>query len=324
MSVKHATFLCILLSLTSSVFAGEQDDELNWLKTITFAVHQAEYSGIFVYQNGSRVETSRITHVVDRDGEHGRLEAMDGARREIIRSNGEVWCYLGDRKMRLEERRAGGSFPALLPEQMALLNENYQIRRVEDDRVAGFPTHAMEFQPRDSLRYTHKMWAHSDSGLLLKAQVLDDRGRAIEQYAFIQLSIGGNVDRSWLAVESSPGQPMIKSNAGYAPHAELPEYSSGWQVDMLPAGFKKVAEIQRPMHGRNGQVTQIVFSDGLAGISVFIEKAEDDESRVRLSGQGLIQIYSRQVDDHLVTVVGEVPPRTVIQVGDSVRFAGNP
>jgi negative regulator of sigma E activity len=42
-----------------------------------------------------------------------------------------------------------------------------------------------------------------------------------------------------------------------------------------------------------------------------------------LSSQGIIQIYSRAIDDeHLVTVVGEVPPQTVMQVADSVRYTG--
>ena len=63
--------------------------------------------------------------------------------------------------------------------------------------------------------------------------------------------------------------------------------------------------------------------DGLAGISVFIEKASQaTHARSGLSGRGAANVYKRIVGDNLVTVVGEVPPRTVIQVGDSVRYAG--
>lgn len=338
-----------MLAVAASAFADPfRQDDLNWLQTMAFAAHQTDYSGTFVYQYGGHVETSRITHIADRDGEHGRLESLDGPKREIIRSNGEVWCYLGGRKVRLEQRQGGREFPALLPEQLTLLNENYVIRQAEEERVAGFNTHTILFQPKDNLRYAHKMWAHDDSGLLLKAEVLDERGGVIEQYAFTQLNIGGDIDRTWV-VASQPnasfhgrdphhhGRELHRSPNARAPDTRLPQSPhpanrtpavisepspvvSGWQVDALPAGFKKIAEVRRQLPGRDYPVIQMVFSDGLAGISVFIEKSDNDEDdHPGLSSQGVIQVYSRLTDAHLVTVVGEVPPRAVMQVAESVR-----
>jgi sigma-E factor negative regulatory protein RseB len=91
----------------------------------------------------------------------------------------------------------------------------------------------------------------------------------------------------------------------------------------LPNGFKKIKEICRPLSNRNTPVTQLVFSDGLAAISIFIEELSGSQAiNSGLSSQGSIQIYSRVSGDKLITVVGEVPPRTVIQVADSVRYAG--
>jgi sigma-E factor negative regulatory protein RseB len=321
-----------------------QDGGLNWLKTMAFAAHQTDYSGTFVYQYGNHVETLRITHIADRDGEHGRLESLDGIRREIIRDNDVVWCYLGDNKVRVERRHGDHEFPALLPEQITLLSANYRVTQAEEgeSRVAGFHTHVVTFQPKDDLRYTHKMWAHSDSGLLLKAVILDERGNIIEQYAFTQLNIGGNIDRSWMI----PGKPDSVS-IGTIHHHPSPHplsispplhpspyhgtnivKASGWRVDALPDGFEKIAEVRRPMRGKKAQAIHLVFSDGLAGISVFIEDMDadaDDElnGNTGLSSQGAVQIYRKVVGDHLVTVVGEVPPRTVIQVADSVRYAGD-
>ena len=330
-SVISPTFLLAALLLLASPGALADpfsQDDLDWLKTMAFAAHQTDYIGTFVYQYGNHVKTSRITHISDRDGEHERLEGLDGVRREIIRSNDRVWCYLGERKVSVENRQGRRSFPALLPEQLSLLNENYRIKKAEEVRVAGFHTHAFIFQPRDNLRYTHKLWAHSDSGLLLKAAVLDARGRVVEQYAFTQLTIGGNIDRTWITTD----KPAINSQARYThsafsskaePKADQAVIESGWQVDLLPTGFKKTMEIRRPLHGKNVPVTHLIFSDGLAGISVFIEDmAGSPETNVGLSSQGAIQVYSKVSGAHLVTVVGEVPPRTVMQVADSVRYRG--
>ena len=319
----------ILMSLLLATVPGAYadplwQDELNWLKVMAFASHQTDYSGTFLYQYGNHVEVSRITHVVDRDGEHSRLESLDGVRREIILNNDQVLCYLGDSRVKLKERQGNRVFPSLLPEQLSLLNENYLIKQVEEGKVAGFHAHAMVFQPKDNLRYIHKMWAHSDSGLLLKAEVLDERGRVIEQNTFIQLTMGGNIDRSWIAADK-PDAVLIahKQHHALLSKAEALTDASGWQVDMLPAGFKKIIELRRPMFGKKAPVTQLVFSDGLAGISVFIESSDGDrDDHTGLSSQGAMQVYSKVAGDHLITVVGEVPPSTVMRVADSVRYGG--
>ena len=317
--------MTLLLSTVPGAFADPLwQDELNWLKIMAFASHQTDYSGTFLYQYGNHVEISRITHVVDRDGEHSRLESLDGVRREIILNNDQVLCYLGDSKVKLKERQSNRAFPSLLPEQLSLLNENYLIKQAEEGKVAGFHAHAMVIQPKDNLRYIHKMWAHSDSGLLLKAEVLDERGSVIEQSSFIQLAMGGNIDRSWIAA-GKPDAVLIAHKQRHAllSKAEALTNASGWQVDMLPAGFRKITEIRRPMLGKKTPVTQLVFSDGLAGISVFIESSDNDQDdHTGLSSQGAMQVYSKVAGYYLVTVVGEVPPRTVMRVADSVRYGG--
>ena len=339
-------FVCVLV-----LFAGQaavsadpvRAEDLIGLKAMAFAAHQTNYSGTFVYQYGGHVETSRITHIVDQEGEHGRLESLDGPRREIIRHNDEVWCDVGNGKVRVSLLQGVHQFPALLPEQLNLLNKNYLIKQAEEMRLAGYNARAVIFKPKDNLRYTHKMWAENVSGLLLKSEVLDEHNDVIEQYSFTQLSIGGDIDRTWI----SPNLPTVDTHERAVQHAspahkntnddETPHdgvarfaqnsqkliasnFVSGWRVDALPEGFKKIAELRRQMRGRDIPVTQIVFSDGLAGISVFIEKSDSDsDDHTGLSSQGIIQVYSKLVDDQLITVVGEVPPRTVMQIADSVR-----
>lgn len=326
--VEKSLLLAAALWAASAGADPFPQDGLNWLQTMAFAAHQTDYSGIFVYQYGDHVETSRITHIVDADGEYGRLESLDGPRREVIRHNDETWCYMGDRKVKMEAGAGGREFPAVLPQQLALLSENYTVKPAEEERLAGFHAHAILFEPKDNLRYTHKMWADSNSGLLLKSEVLDEHGNVIEQYSFSQLTIGGNLDRSW--IEKPAGADIKKTRhtrdlyAEKIPHtasqAGSDTINSGWRVDALPPGFKKIAEVRRQLKSRDEPVIQIVYSDGLAGISVFIEPSDnDDDDHPGLSSQGMIQIYSRVTGNFLVTVVGEVPPGTAMQVGDSVR-----
>ncbi len=323
--MAKAGMWCVLLPLCVAVaHADPLLDDADWLRTMAFAAHETNYSGVFVYQAGGRVETSRITHVVDEHGEHERLQGLDGQRREVIRNNNQVWLQLGDKKVHFEQQRPRRAFPALLPEQIQSLKENYNVIQQEEDRVADYHAHTLLLQPKDTLRYTRKMWAHSESGLLLKAVVFDERGKVIEQYAFSQLQIGGAIDYKWAVPDEQDAARLAKrKNLSPLPKTNLANVDSGWQVDGIPAGFKKILEMSRNMRDKEFPVVHIVYSDGLAALSVFIERTTDAEGyRAGLKSQGAVHIYSRLIGDHLVTVVGEVPPRAVIQVADSVRYAG--
>lgn len=304
------------LMLAAHVCAAEGASRLDWLKTAAFAGHQTDYSGVFVYQYGNHVETSRISHVVETDSEYEKLESLDGPKREIIRHHGQVWCYTNHKMVQVDSQSGQGRFPLLLPAQLSALSENYQVKEAGVERVAGYNTQVILYQPRDNLRYTHKIWVHTDSGLLLKSAVLNEKNQVVEQYAFTELKIGGEVDRSWVASSTLGNSKPALNKAAMT-------VNSGWVVDALPNGFKKTMEILRPMHGKHASVTQLVFSDGLSAISVFIEPADaDEDDNEGLTSRGAVNLYHKVVDKHLYNVVGEVPPKTVMQVLDSIRFNG--
>jgi len=330
----------LLLAVAANAYAEEGQVSLDWLKIVAFAGHQTDYSGLFVYQYDNRVETSRITHLAEADSEYERIESLDGPKREIVRHHGHVWSYFNHKMVQVDSHQGRGRFPSLLPEQLSALSANYHARQAGTERVAGYDAQVIVFQPKDNLRYTHKIWAHTDSGLLLKAAVLGDKNQVVEQYAFTQLQIGGRIDRSWVRKAASSrlgdeellsGHPQDASAGKRGSDQSGPaetgmdvlHTNSGWVADALPAGFKKTMEIQRPMRGKHAPVTQMVFSDGLSAISIFIEPDDGDEDDVDgLSSRGAVNLYHKVLDRHLITVVGEVPPRTVMQVFDSVRFSG--
>jgi len=320
----------LVLMVAANAYAGEKQSCLDWLKTVAFAGHQTDYTGVFVYQYDNRVETSRITHFVESGGEYEKVESLDGPKREIVRHHGQVWSYHNHKMVQIDSRQGRGRFPSLLPSQLSLLDSNYQAKLEGIERVAGYDSQVIVFQPKDRLRYTRKFWVHTDSGLLLKAAVLTDKNQVVEQYAFSQLQIGGKIDRSWLARSAIPelrnkvGQQhaTISSSLPRVHRAGMP-VNSGWVADALPAGFKKIMEIQRPMHGNHAPVIQIVFSDGFSAVSIFIEPDDEDEDDVEgLSSRGAVNLYHKVMYKHLITVVGEVPPHTVMRIFDSVRHNG--
>ena len=187
----------------------------------------------------------------------------------------------------------------------------------EHERVAGRDAQLLLLEPKDGLRYGHKFWADSETGLLLKARMLNERKEMVEQFAFTQVSIGGELDREALKPKYDGQGPGWQRDASGM--AEGGSTDSGWVVGAYPAGFQKIMETMRKLPGRPAPVAHIVYSDGLAAISVFIEPLGDGTRPVQgVSHQGAVNIYSRPLEEYMITVLGEAPSATVVQMGRSV------
>jgi len=300
--------------LVVSAAALAETPGVEWLQKISSAARTLNYSGTFVYQYGDQVETSRIWHYVEDSQQFEKLETMDGPAREVIRTNDEVLCYYPDSKtVRIQKRRAR-AFPALLPEQINGITESYTVRLGDRERIAGYEAQAVILEPRDGLRYGHKFWADVSSGLLVKARTMNERKEMVEQFAFTSLQIGGNFDKEALKPKRMPGW-----NLDATALAEPATGDTGWVVTSYPAGFRKIMESKRIIPGRPSPVSHIVYSDGLAAVSIFIEPLE--ANKVPLNGvshQGAINVYTGLVANNMVTVLGEAPTETVVQIGKSI------
>lgn len=296
--------------------ALEQDEALAWLQRIADAARQLNYTGTFVYQNGDQAETSRITHFTDATGEYEKLETLDGPRREVIRNNTEVLTFFFDRRvLRRERRTTQKTFPALLPDQLAALTQNYDLRKGRQERVAGYDAQALILVPRDEYRYGHKLWAELKSGLLLKARMLNENREVIEQFHFTQVQI--NAPLTLASVQPSFPLPSLPPPPpGWQPGPA----DTGWIVRKQPAGFKKIMEVRRMKQDGGVPVAHLVYSDGLAAVSVFIEPMPPMRPVEGLSQQGAVTIYTKSLPDQLITVLGETPAATVVQIGDSVAL----
>src|ERR1039457_6277736 len=306
-------------------FMAEKRDAHAWLKKIQYAGQKLNYSGTFVYQQGNQMRTSRITHMLDGKNEIEKLEVLDGKPREYIRNNEEITCYVPETKTLLVERRVVHDvFPAILAANPSDLEEHYNLKKGEAGRVAGFDCQAVVLEPKDNLRYGYKLWSEKWSGLLLRAQTLNDNGEVVEQIAFTQIVIG-NIDRN--GVKAS-----IPNTSGWrVENAVMSQVNlSGWTVKAIPPGFKKIRELKRmvydtPAPGGPGnaqpserEVSQIVFSDGLAAISVFIEPGTQSRTEGSMQ-QGAMNIIGKRHGDFWLTIVGEVPSVAIKQVANSIE-----
>ena len=311
----------IIVAALGAVMAFAADaraeDATRWLERAAQAARTLNYAGTIVYQHNGHVETSRLVHMVEGSQEQEKLVSLDGPPREVIRSSAEVRCYFPDAKViRIEPKTFRNVFPSLSAEQLRNLSKYYEARNVVSERVAGRWTQVMVFEPKDGLRYGHKFWADANTGLLLKARLVDDRGEVVEQFAFTDVAINEKFDRdmvkpSWAA---APPDWQVKQGS----FGEMLPKETGWSASRLPGGFQKIMEGYRTLRGKREPVAHLVYSDGLVAISVFVEPVIGPSVQTGLAQQGGLNVYTTKQDDYLVTVLGEAPPAAVRQIAQSV------
>ncbi len=318
---KSLVALCIVAtSLVAN--AGDADDALHWLNRMVTAARQLNFSGTFTYISGERLETVRIAHVAGESGEIERLETLDGSPREVIRREGEVRCVLPKLKTVIIDRQASRrTFPGRLPMSVSTLSEHYRIAKGAESRVAGRTSQIVMLEPRDNLRYGHQLWADAESGLLLKARMVDEGGELIEQFAFNEVQIGGEIDPSLLQARynAAPDWRILNAHGNDTKAQEI-----GWQLtDALP-GYRLMSSIRREVGVDGHEALHLVYSDGLTSISVFIEPDTGaphpgSDAKGFLSA-GSIGVYARAVDGQRLTVLGEAPREALRRLGDGMTM----
>ncbi len=292
------------------------DDGLALLQRIAQGSRQLTYSGVFVYRSGSRVDTSRIVHSVSDGVELERIEALDGSPREVLRAGSEVKCFFPEEKLLIIENRPGQrGFPSLLPAGLGSLPEHYAIHGGATGRVAGINSRAVLLKPRDEWRYGHEFWMDTASGLLLKATLLGTGGEALESFAFTDVRIGGPLERGAL----KPGFDSDKVRVQHVRTTEMRADDMGWTFRTQLPGFRKVSTMKRQTGEASAESLHVVFSDGLASISVFIEPGAGAGGQEATATLGPVNVFRREVDEHRVVVMGEVPAIAVRRLGEGVE-----
>ena len=314
-------FFAFALALAGcqAAFAAEpqQSEGASLLSAIQSAAQHQNYAGTFIYQQGSQVQSTRVVHVNENNSEFEKLELLDGRIREFIRHDDEVRCYVPDKKLILIESHAKpDQFPALLSRPASDIDAEYSISRSGVERVAGRPCNVVQVEPRDALRYGYKLWSDQATGLLLRAQTMGPHGEVLEQVEFTDITIGGRIDRNRLKPSAASVDGWTTEQFQSVP-ADFA--AQGWHVNVDLPGFTRTLESKRTF-GTGREVGQMVYSDGLASVSVFIEPVGAKGAAEGDASKGPINVARRRYGDFWVTVVGEVPASTIHLVADSVQL----
>jgi sigma-E factor negative regulatory protein RseB len=308
--------------LASAGASVAEEDPAGWLARTDRALATRNYEGVFVHEHAGETETLRVIHRVGSDGVSERLLSMDGSGREFIRKGSQLTCYLPDQRTVLVERASearlllGG-----LPRIDATPAGMYRITELQKTRVSGRDARVIAVTPMDQMRYGYRVWIDEATAMPLKTQLRNGQGQVLEQIVFTDLRLP-------LHIADGELEPAVDArNYRWVQHLDDPVESRGlavsWEASVLPPGFRMTVSARQVLH--SGPVEHLVFSDGLASVSVFVEigreqraeQVSDDAATI-----GSSSAYSTVVQGYRVTAVGEVPPDTVRAIAQSIRAAG--
>jgi sigma-E factor negative regulatory protein RseB len=311
-----------LVLLLGSATLAVADDARDLLRQMSEASMGLNYRGTFVYLHNGQLEAMQVIHRAAKEGEQERLVALTGEAREVLRDKDKVTCILPKSKAVMVDKSIPRQpFPAALPRDLDALTDTYEFLITGEDRISGRPARIVAIRPLDAFRYGYRLWLERDSHLLLKSDLIDGDGRAVEQMMFTDMEILDTVPDAAL-------QPALQgegyawsgheAKAGTPAHAAMGE--SAWSVTGLPAGFMRTHHNRHVMPSASAPVEHMVFSDGLATVSVYIEPQRPGVQGLSgISSMGAVNALGTRIGDFQVTVVGEVPRVTVERIAQSVQ-----
>lgn len=320
----------VLLSALPQRSLGAEDPR-EWLEKMNRALATRNYDGTFFHLSDGRVETMRIVHRVRAGRVTERLLSLDGSGREFVRNNDELTCYLPDQHTVLvEPRQDRGPFLGSLPQFGNDVNQFYDIEALAKSHVLGHAAQLIAVTPKDQYRFGYRLWLDENTAMPLKTQLCDSRGQVIEQILFARLDMPDSIpDSDLMPAVRTEGMRWVRQGPS---HDSASPALSAYRASELPPGFRLTVSGAQTLGGASVPATHLVYSDGLATVSVFVEAQRDakpgtdDKSSAMPEPpmQGLARVgsgfaFSTVVQGHQVTAVGEVPAKTVEFIAHSVK-----
>lgn len=278
------------------------------------------FEGVLVYRRGKSLHSMRIIHRADKGRERERLISLTGPEREVVRDERQTTCFFSDNKaVMVVKNRPAELFPTAFPKPIEQIEDLYSFTVLGKDRIAGREAWVVRIQPKDPDRYEHKLWIDTGSYLLLKSSILDRNGEILEEVLFTSIEQRDAIPDSLLTPKTSGyGYTWYHNESG---SNEVPERSrSKWAVNWLPDGFAMRGYEEQGATTSRPPADHLFFSDGLATLSVFVEKLVESNTGhgEGYTSLGAVNTYTRITRGYQVTVVGELPAVTVRRVAGAI------
>ena len=312
--LQYSWQIVLLMSLVTTVQA---DSPAMWLAKMQKAIQTTSYLGTYVYISNGQIETMRVFHKADEQGERERLISISGQQREIIKDDNQVMCILPtERAVVIGPFQAVHQLSAIVQKNITQLKRLYDIQIVGHDRIAGHPTTVLAILPKDKMRYGYTVWLDKETAMVLRSDTYSAQGEVMAQMVFTEF------------VAQALAPPMLEPEVIYRDFQKIVLNSdqavvanhNPWRFDKPLMGFKVMQSMHKKIPAKQQMVHHVILSDGIASVSVYIEKINDQDLFIGASKTGGIHAYGRRIAGHQITVMGEAPPATVQHIANAIVY----
>lgn len=269
------------------------DEAANLLAKMRQAVHTLNYSGTLIYSQGNNLTHYQINHRLENGAEKQSVVQLMPATAAGVPEGAE-------------------SFSLQKFQQMQPTDQAYRLDLGGQEVVANRSCQIVVARPRDRMRYLQRYCIEPDSGMLLKYSLLDGAHQSVEQVMFTALEI-----------EQAQGgtEPMLAAAPSAAPTVPATVPATDWVFTSLPAGFQLAQDLRQDAINGQPPLRQLILSDGMTSVSVFItpQGSQGVVDSLALSA-GATKIYTAHVAGHDVTLVGEVPVKTLKAIAENLQY----
>lgn len=312
--VLLSLMLVFFLFSSHSIAEETEGKAQQWLEKMSQAIKKLNYRGTVVFFKNGRLDTMRYVHASNNGKEQERLISLNSPMREVVREAGKVSCFFKKSgQLVVNHRPVSRSFIVDLPADFFALKNVYQFSVSGEESVAMLPSVIISIKPKDKYRYGRKIWIDKQHYLPLKVEVSDLSGKTLGQVFFTNLQVGhtlfiDNVEKN-----------LVKKKIKHIHQLEsLAVDKADFVLNNIPSGFKIVFFTQMKMDKSVQFVDHLLLSDGFSSISVYRE-AKVDDSQEGLQTLGTVNLFSRVIENNLITVMGEVPAKTVQFIAQGVK-----
>lgn len=330
-NLANISTVLFLSLLSTNSFA---DDLFDMLKRMSDADQNQNYQGTFILRKSDNLSTLHVTHGVDNKGVWESLETLNGESKKVLRFNNQVISVFPDREIvTIHHSHKKQSLHPQLPDNIDQLQQFYSMQRLDDDRIANHQTMVVDLLPKDQYRYGYRYWVDKNTGMLLRCDLVDEDKMVVEQMMFTSLDYLSEAPAQMFELQQFE---QFKQQLLDEPEVKVAQaVEAGWKVESLPKGFMLTQSTMRylqssPVADNNQSAStlsdasspdllHLVYSDGLASVSIFIEINQGVEKHLQgEASMGAVNAFGHAVDGYFATAVGEVPAKTVQLMAQSM------
>ncbi|WP_386692284.1 MULTISPECIES: sigma-E factor regulatory protein RseB [unclassified Lonepinella] len=314
--IKNLTALSLLLSLPSAVLAQENLTPQQLVTSMTKAQTELNYQISFVQTNLTDLQAFRYKHVNLDNKSYAQLTTLESSQQDIIRRDNLVSYFQSNfTPFTIQSNHIIDYLPNILSANIEKFAENYDFSALGRNRVADRLVQVIRIMPKDDFRYQYVLFIDEETHLLLRSDLIDRNDNLLESFHVVNLYIGDEIKSLVEQLNAVHFPPLLTDESN-----EKPSITS-WQTKWLPKGFTLVSENADPEDiDGNNIIESRLYSDGLFSFTIYVADKIINGNQDNLWRQGMNTIYSENIGDKEVTLIGQIPSATAKRIVQDLQF----